>query len=250
MALTWDDVTALTNRAVKKKLQMAWKNAHVLALKLTREGRKKPVMQPYGDGVRFPIMYQASGNATWYTKGTPLPAATTAQLTASQFDYKFLACQAAVDGTELIRNTGPNGVVNLVEGIKANSMASLEDALGTAVYSDGTDSLRVNGVRDLIASATYGNIATADFAGWAAAKDYSSTSNLTLAQLDDIWTAAADGSCSRSCAACSRRRSDTRRTARLGSTGSAASCSTARRSSWIATAPAPTAVPPTTSSSS
>lgn len=131
-------------------------------------------METYSGGrtIFETIMYQDSGNYKRYSDYDVLDISVRDVLDGAEFEMKQVAATATISGSELLKNSGPNGIRNLVKAkVKAAELA-IANGMSDDVYSDGTadGGKQVGGLQLLVAdtptSGTVGGINRASFSFW------------------------------------------------------------------------------------
>jgi hypothetical protein len=162
MALTYDQITAITEKKFIPKLVDNIFNAHVLLKRL--KAKEKP--QSGGDKVLVPVNYAKTSASGWYQ---------------------------GVTRRDELRNMGDAAIINFVKSKVEIAEKTIRDKLSTGVYNVGTDSKQIQGLRLLLStSSTYGGINQSTYAWWAAQVD-SSTTTLTLAAMQAMYGDCGEG---------------------------------------------------------
>lgn len=166
MALTYDDVSGIVKTSIRPRVQTNWKNKSVLAMYLTKEGRKKPNMERITNGVKYPIFYTTNGGEKWYSKDDPLPNPQSPTTTAAEFAYKFAAAGIGVYGTDMSQVTGPDSIDSFINIRKQNALDGIWDLVGKAVYSAAADGdKKLIGLDAIFDNDPYGKLTKADVLG-------------------------------------------------------------------------------------
>jgi len=107
-------------------------------------------------------------------------------------DWGGFYASVSLDINEQDSNQSPEAIVNLLEAKVQNATETLEDEIGTGLYSAGTDSNGIVGLKQAVCtssgasgqgvSATYANIARGTYSWWDSNLD-SDTTNYTAANL-------------------------------------------------------------------
>lgn len=191
MALTYDQVTALTHALINESAADNIYTANPLMKHLYAKGK---IVEDGGSRIQLPILYAKQTAVGSFSKYSLLDTNPTVDHTAAAYNWKYTYAQMIVSKTELLENSGKSQAVNLVKSKLKNSMFTLEDYIGTQIYStNGDSSLDITGLRALVAaSGTIGGIATADFGGWVSDDDASSAT-LTLALMEQSFLDASQG---------------------------------------------------------
>lgn len=118
------------------------------------------------------LSFAENGNAGWYSGYDLLPVAAQDVLTAAQFDIKQCAVPVVISGLDELRNSGPEQMIDLLEGRMKVAESTMANLIAQGIYSDGTG----NGGKQLVGldaavpvtatSGTYGGIDRATWSFW------------------------------------------------------------------------------------
>ena len=191
MALTYDQVSGLTHEIINESSSDVIFDSNPLLKHLLAKGK---VVEGGGSKIRLPISYAkiaAVGNFTRYSLLDTNPTATES---AAEWNWKYTYGQMIVSKIELAENEGKHAAVNLLKAKLRNAMLSLEDNIGTQIYStNGDGDSGINGLRQTVkASGTCGLISSSDVATWASDIDASSAT-LTIALMEQAFLDASIG---------------------------------------------------------
>ncbi len=182
MALTYDQVTAITSKLIEESASDNIYGSNPLMVHLKEKGR---IVKDGGDSIKLPIIYKeiaAGGSFANYDLLSTLP---TDNMTAAEYDWKRYYVNIVVSRHDLLRNSGESAAMNLLRAkVQAGEMQMMEN-LGDDLFSANTDSSKgILGLRQMVkASGQAGNISSSDFAGWVADID-ATTSSLTLTAIE------------------------------------------------------------------
>lgn len=153
------------------------------------------IMKDGGAAIQIPITYQKIGAAGSYQRYDILDTNPTDTETAAKADWKLYYAHVIISKHELLLNSGDNAKVRLIETKTRNAHLKMADQISTDLFStNGDSSTGVTGLRNAgSTSTTQHNIATADFSGWVAQVD-SSTSTISLSALEASYINATVGS--------------------------------------------------------
>lgn len=148
------------------------------------------------------LSFAENGNAGWYSGYDLLPVAAQDVLTAAQYDIKQCAVPVVISGLDELRNSGPEQMIDLLEGRMKVAEATMANLIAQGIYSDGTG----NGGKQLVGldaavpvtptSGTYGGI---DRATWSFWQSKSTTAGLALttatvqAAMNTMWASLVRG---------------------------------------------------------
>jgi hypothetical protein len=181
MALTYDELSSVTEKYFVKKMTDNVFNSNALLQRLRKKNYKA---QDGGTKIVVPVAYAATSAAGWYTGTDTLNTTANDQITAAAFDRSHAYASITVTHTDTLTNSGDAAMVDFVRSKVQLAEMTLKDNLGTGVFNAGTDSKALIGLRLAVDSAgTYGGISRTDYAWWASDED-STTAVLTLAALN------------------------------------------------------------------
>jgi hypothetical protein len=189
MALTYDQITAITEKKFIPKLVDNIFNSNVLLKKL--KAKEKPL--PGGDKVLVPLNYAKTSASGWYQGSETLDTADAEEITSAEFEWKQLYANISVTRRDELRNMGDAAIINFVKSKVEIAEKTIRDKLSTGLYNDGSDSKQIQGLKlALSASNTYGGIAQGTYSWWQAQVD-SSTTTLTLSAMQSIFGDCGEG---------------------------------------------------------
>ncbi len=155
-----------------------------------------------GSVITHELSFAANGNAGFYSGYDQLPVAAQDVLSWAQYDIKQAACPVVYSGLEDVQNSGPEQVIDLLEGRIGVAEASMANLISAALYSDGTGfgGKQIGGLgaavpagtsTGRIATGTYGGIdrSTALGAFWRPfyQKDATSSSATIQGSMNNLW---------------------------------------------------------------
>lgn len=112
-----------------------------------------------GESIVVPFEYAKNTTAAWVGEYELLNITPQDILTSGQFNYKMLAGTAIVSAQEEARNQGKNQIIALAKKKVQNLVESLQEAMNTALVSDGTVASQPIGLEAIVATTgTYGGI--------------------------------------------------------------------------------------------
>jgi hypothetical protein len=188
MALTWDQVSAITSKKFIPKLVDNIFDSSALLARMKTKG--KITLLDGGVSIMQPLEYALNGAAGWYAGSDTLDTTDTQNLTAAEYQWKFAYANVSVQRTEELKNSGDSQIISLVKSKMKNAEKTLRDYLGDGIYSDGSNSKAIVGLRSIInTSATVGGISQSTYSWWAAQLD-STTTTLTLSAMQTLFNLA------------------------------------------------------------
>lgn len=187
MALTWDQVTAITRKKFVPKLYDNVFDSNPL---LQRAKSKFYEKLDGGTSILVPLNYATTSASGWYSGTDTLDTSDNQNITAAEYSWKQLYANVTIRRDEELKNSGDSQIISLVKNKVKIAEKTMADTLGTGLYSDGTDSKAIVGLRDIVAQdQTVGGISQSSNSWWQAQLDSSSTT-LTMAVLQTQYSAA------------------------------------------------------------
>ena len=140
--------TTLENRTGKLADNMTKNNA--LLARLSERGNIRPL--DGGSSIVEEIEYGES-DSYWYADYDTLTFNGPQLFTAAAYDWKLLATPVGASGEEILKNSGRERVIDLVEAKLKNAVKTLKNQMSVALYSDGTGSSgkQLTGLKVLVA---------------------------------------------------------------------------------------------------
>lgn len=189
MALTYDQITAITEKKFIPKLVDNIFNSNSLLKKLKE--KEKPL--PGGDKVLVPLNYAKTSASGWYQGSETLDTADSQEITSAEFDWKQLYANISVTRRDELRNMGDAAIINFVKSKVEIAEKTIRDKLSDALYNTGADAKQIQGLRlALSTSNTYGGIDQSTYSWWQANVD-STTTTLTLSAMQSIFGDCGEG---------------------------------------------------------
>ena len=95
------------------------------------------------------------GDMIWYNGYDTIDYTPKQLFTAAEFALKLCAVPVAISGEDLLKNSGPEKIVDLFEKRVENAMKTMSNQMSKAIYSDGTGSSgkEIGGLQFLVADA-------------------------------------------------------------------------------------------------
>ena len=185
MALTYATLDTVTREVWRKKIADNIYTGNVI-LKIMLEDGRVNKREGGGEKIFEPIKYIKSTSVGAYTRGGTFDISEQDNLTKAAFDWAFYYANAQVFGQDLAKNAGAEKMIDLIGEKMDEADMALRDKLGTDIYEGTTDIIGLNTAVD--ATGTYGGIALAVFAGWAAGEDNTSYTQSQLIDSSDPTT--------------------------------------------------------------
>jgi hypothetical protein len=118
------------------------------------------------------FLFSENGNFSWYGGYDFLNVAAADVISGATFPIKQAACPVIISGLEQLQNTGPDAMIDLLEGRIAAAEATMANRMSDAVYSDGTAfaGKQITGLTAAVpvtpTSGTYGGVNRATWPFW------------------------------------------------------------------------------------
>ena len=141
--------TTLRNRT--KKLADNVTNNTALLSRLKDRGNVKPFSG--GRTIVQELEYDENDNFMWAAGYDVLDISPRDVFTAAEFDLKLAYCSVSISGLEMLQNSGPEQVIDLLEARVKNAEKSMVNGLSTGIYSAGTANggKQIGGLQVLVA---------------------------------------------------------------------------------------------------
>lgn len=186
MALTWDQISAITEKKFMKKMYDNIFDSNPLVKRLKEKSYEK---LDGGTSIMVPLNYAQTTASGWYTGADSLSTADNEAITAAEYAWKQLYANISIVRADELKNSGDAAKLNLVKSKTQIAEKTMIDLMGTAVYNDGTTVNAPIGLRAIVGtSSTIGGIAQSTNTWWAGQVD-SSTTTFSIAALQTIHTA-------------------------------------------------------------
>lgn len=186
MALTWEQVSAITERKFMKKLADNVFDSGPLVSRLKKKSYER---LDGGTSIMVPLMYAQTTAAGWYTGADVLSTADNEAITAAEYTWKQLYANVTITKRDELVNSGDSAKVNLVKSKMQIAEKTMVDLMAVAIYNDGTTLNAPVGLRAIIGTAnTIGGISQSTNSWWQAQVD-SSTSTFSIGALQTQFNA-------------------------------------------------------------
>lgn len=186
MALTYDQISAITERAYIKKLADNYFDSNPLTKRLKEKSLE---LLDGGTSILQPLNYANTTASGWYTGAETLSTIDNENLTSAEYQWKQHYANISISRIDELKNSGDKAILNFVKEKVKIAEKTMVDNLGTGVYSAGTDPKSIVGLRSIIATSnTVGGIAQSTNVWWAAQVD-STTTTLSLQALQALYNA-------------------------------------------------------------
>lgn len=181
--VNFDNLLTTTLESRTGKLADNVTNNNALLARLKERGNIRPISG--GTKIVEELEYGES-DSVWYSGYDAISTTNPQVFTAAAYDLKLLAAPVGCSGEELLKNSGRERVIDLMEAKIKNAEKTLMNQMSIGIYSDGTGSSgkQLTGLRALVAddptSGTVGGIdrSTTGNEFW---RNYTATASSALA---------------------------------------------------------------------
>lgn len=187
MALTIDQLTATTKQFYVPKLVDNIYDEDALLMR-----SKDKIVMKVGGGtvIRQPVAYALGTAGGWYQGADSLDISDTDEFSAAEYAWKQLYQNVVITGYDRMVNSGSEAVLDFVKEKVKNAGRAIRNNLATGLYSDGSTSDSIVGLRDICdTDQTVGGISQSTYSWWAAQQD-TTTTTITIPALMTQYTAA------------------------------------------------------------
>jgi hypothetical protein len=176
MALSVDQLNAITEKFYVKKLHDAIFDSNPLLMRIKKSGSYKSTSG--GTQIYVPLNYATATASGWYSGADTLSTTDNENITSAAYDWKSLYAGVTISEEDELKNSGDQAQLNLLKSKMQIAEKTIADTLGTGLYSDGTTSDSIVGLRDIVATnQTVGGISQSDYSWWQGQVDSSTTTN-------------------------------------------------------------------------
>lgn len=173
MALTWDQISGITEKKFIKKLADNIFDSNPGIRRLKQKAYEK---LDGGTSIMVPLNYAQTTASGWYTGADSLSTADNENITAAEYKWAQLYANITVTRLDELKNSGDAGKINLVKSKVQIAEKTMMDLLGTALYNSGTTTNAPIGLGAIIGTSnTIGGISQTTNSWWAAQVDSTTT---------------------------------------------------------------------------
>lgn len=194
MALTYDQITAITEKYFVPKFVDNVYGSNALLARLARPDQKEHF--DGGEKILAPVISSKPGSGAYFSDFDPLNTSPTDDLTSAEFVIKQLHEPIKISRLQELRNSGKAAQIKLVAAKMSIAELNMKENLALGLFSDGTAATgasttkQITGLRAILSeSASYGGIAVADMAEWIATVEDNGAVNraLSLNLMQKTW---------------------------------------------------------------
>lgn len=187
MALTWDQISGITEKKFIKKLHDNIFDSNPLLKRLKQKSYEK---LDGGTSIMVPLNYATTSASGWYTGADTLSTSDNENITAAEYAWKQIYANISITRLDELKNSGDAQKIALVKSKVQIAEKTIMDTMGTALYNDGTTNNALVGLRAIVGtSSTIGGIAQSTNSWWAGQVD-SSTTTFSISALQTQFNAA------------------------------------------------------------
>lgn len=160
--MSYDDILTTTLENRTKKLADNVSDNNALLKRLKDKGRIKKISG--GHKILEELEY-GQGDMIWYSGYDTINYTPKQLFTAAEYQLKMCAVPVAITGEDMLKNAGPERIIDLFEKRIENAMKTMTNKMGQSIYGDGTGNAgkEIGGLRLLVAdSPTTGTVGGID----------------------------------------------------------------------------------------
>ena len=173
MALTWDQVSGITEKVFVKKLADSIFDSNPLLKRLKQKSYEK---LGGGTSIMVPLNYATTTASGWYTGADTLSTSDNENITSAEYAWKQIYANISITRLDELKNSGDQQKISLVKSKVQIAEKTIMDTMGTAIYNAGTTTNALVGLRAIVDTAsTVGGIAQSSNSWWQGQLDSSST---------------------------------------------------------------------------
>jgi hypothetical protein len=164
------DIVATTIESRTKKIADNVTSNNALLARLQRRGNIKTFSGGYK--ILQELSFAENANTGWYSGYDLLPVGVSDVISAAEYSIKQAAVPVIISGLEQLQNSGPEQMIDLLEGRIKVAESSMSNLISAGIYSDGTGAggKELDGLEAAVpllpAAAPYGGIDGAVFTFW------------------------------------------------------------------------------------
>lgn len=186
MPLSYDQISAITQ---KKFIPKLYDNVFDSNPFLQRAKKKFYEKIDGGERIVVPLNYAQVTSSGWYQGSETLQTTDNEVISAAEYTWKQLYANISINRIDELKNSGDSQILSLVKNKTKIAEKTMDDKLGTGLYSAGTDAKSIVGLRVICsASSTVGGISQSSYSWWQSQVD-STTTTLTIAAMQSRFNA-------------------------------------------------------------
>ena|SRR3990167_2941862 len=185
MALTWDQISGITEKKFLPKLA---DNVFLTSPALDRMKKKSYKKLDGGTSIMQPLEYDDLSSTGWYVGADTLSTSDNETMTSAEYAWKQLYANVSITRKDELVNSGDSQKIDLVKSKMKNAEKTLATQLATGIYNAGTTTNAIIGLQAIIGTGnTIGGISQTTYTWWAAQLD-SSTTAFSIAALQTVYS--------------------------------------------------------------
>lgn len=189
MALTYDQITAVTRRKYMPKLVDNIFDSDPLLKRSKEKGWYTSI--DGGTTILQPLMYAQITAAGSYSPTALLDTTDNDTFTSAEYAWKFYYANITVSGADEHKNMGDSQVLDFVKNKVMAAEMTLKDKIGDGIYSSASTATDIGGLRLIVDTAnTVGGIDQSTYSWWQSSTEDATTTTLTLSALQTAYNAA------------------------------------------------------------
>lgn len=130
------DIIATTIEKRSRKIADNVTKNNALLSRLKQKGKSRPFSG--GRLIYEELSFAENTNAGFYSGYDLLPVNPVDVLTAAQFDIKQAACPVIISGLEMLQNSGPEQMIDLMSSRIDVAESTMQNLVAGGIYADGT----------------------------------------------------------------------------------------------------------------
>ena len=173
MALTYDQISAITEKRFMPKMVDNIFDSNPL---LQRAKKKFYESTNGGTSIIQPLNYAQATAVEWYSGADTFTTTDNDIGTAAEYQWKQIHGTIAINGLDEIKNSGDAAKLNFVKQKTMVVEKSVQDTMGTGLYSASTNAKSIVGLGTIIGTSnTVGGISQSTYSWWQAQVDSTTT---------------------------------------------------------------------------
>ena len=185
------DIVATTIESRTKKIADNVTSNNALLARLERRGNVKTFSG--GTKILQELSFAENANTGWYSGYDLLPVGVSDVISAAEYSIKQAAVPVIISGLEQLQNSGPEQMIDLLEGRIKVAESSMSNLISGGVYSDGSAAggKQIDGLEAAVpldpTAAAYGGIDGNVFTFWQNAFVNSADTTTMLTDMNTLW---------------------------------------------------------------
>lgn len=185
MALTWDQITGITEKKFLPKLS---DNVFISSACLDRLKKKCYKKLDGGTSIMVPLEYDDLSSSGWYIGADTLSTSDNETMTSAEYAWKQLYANVSITRKDELVNSGDVQKIDLVKSKMKNAEKTMAQLMATGVYNAGTTTNALIGLQAIIGTSnTVGGISQTTYTWWAGQVDSTSTA-FSLAAVQTVFS--------------------------------------------------------------